>query len=146
MALPHLRNTVKFTDVNYADLAKMTQSRVTFVKDCAELLDFIDELPRYDIELFTHKKMKTNPEVAALALEATLKEFSKLKKWTHDEISASITKVAEENELKNGQILWSIRTALSGKPTTPCGATELCELFGKNETLRRMDIGLLKLR
>jgi len=145
MALPYLKEAVKITAVDYAALAKMTQSRVTLVKDCAELVDFIDELPRYAIDLYMHKKMKTNPEVAALALESAIKEFSALTKWNHDVLSATVTKIAEANDLKNGQILWSIRTALSGKATTPCGATEICEILGKGETLRRLGIGLQKI-
>jgi glutamyl-tRNA synthetase len=145
MALPYLLEAVTLSGVDYAALAKMTQSRVTLVKDCAELVDFIDELPRYVIDLYTHKKMKTNPEIAALALELILKKFSEITDWTHENISAAVTETAEANNLKTGQILWSVRTALSGKATTPCGATEICELLGKGETLRRLDIGLLKL-
>jgi glutamyl-tRNA synthetase len=145
MAMPFLRDAVKKPGINYAALAKITQSRVTLVKDCAELVDFIDELPPYEIDLYTHKKMKTNPEIAALALKLIVDEFSALEDWTHDAIAAAVTKTATENEMKNGQIMWPVRTALSGKPTTPCGATEICELLGKEETLRRLNIGISKL-
>ncbi|MCL2224655.1 MAG: glutamate--tRNA ligase [Defluviitaleaceae bacterium] len=144
MALPYLKQSVKKAGADYAVLAKITQSRVTVVKDCAELVDFIDELPDYDIELYTHKKMKTNPEIAAQALKLVIAEFAGLADWNHDALFATVTKIAEANELKNGQVLWPIRTALSGKPTTPCGATEICELLGKDETLKRLEIGLAK--
>jgi len=145
MAKPFLSAAVKLPGADYAALAKMTQSRVTFVKDCAELVDFIDDLPDYNIELYTHKKMKTDAEVAAVSLKLAIEKFSTLADWTHDALFSAVTEIAQANNMKNGQILWPVRTALSGKPTTPCGATEICELLGKAETLRRMEIGLNKL-
>ncbi|MCL2198667.1 MAG: glutamate--tRNA ligase [Defluviitaleaceae bacterium] len=145
LALPYLKEAVKKAGADYAALAKITQSRVTVVKDCAELVDFIDELPDYDIELYTHKKMKTNPEIAKQSLQLSLAALKSLSAWNHDALFAAVSGIAETNGLKNGQVLWPIRTALSGKPTTPCGATEICELLGKDEALRRMEIGLEKL-
>ena len=145
LALPHLQGTVKnYTD--YAKLAKITQSRVSFIKDCGELVDFIDELRDYDIELFTHKKMKTNPEVAAEGLKVAIAVLQNLDNWTHDGLAAAITQAAETGGLSKGQVMWPVRTALSGKPTTPCGATEICEILGKEETLRRLEVGLAKLQ
>jgi len=145
MALPYLKASVKKPGMDYAALAKITQSRVSFVKDCGELVDFIDELREYDIELFTHKKMKTNPEVAKAGLIAAIAALTPLTEWTHDNLAAAVTKAAEDNGLSKGQVLWPIRTALSGKATTPCGATEICELLGKEETLRRLAVGVAKL-
>jgi len=145
LALPYLKESVKKPSVDYAYLAKLTQSRVNFVKECGELVDFIDVLPDYDIELYTHKKMKTNSEVAKQAVTAAIEALKPIANWTHDVLSTTVTETAEANGLSKGQILWSIRTALSGKPTTPCGATEICEILGKDETLRRLEIGLKKL-
>ena len=146
MALPYLQESVKKPGTDYAALAKMTQSRVNFVKDCGELVDFIDELRDYDIQLFTHKKMKTNPEVAKEGLKAAIAALEPLTEWNHDTLAQAATKAAEDNGLSKGQVLWPIRTALSGKATTPCGATEICELLGKEETLRRLAVGLGKLQ
>jgi len=145
LALPYLKETVAKAGINYAALAKMTQSRVSFVKDCAEMVDFIDVLPEYDIKMYTHKKMKTNPEIAVKGLKVAISTLSALDDWTHDALFQALAAAAEQNELKNGQVLWPIRTALSGKASTPCGATEICELLGKDESLRRLDIGLSKL-
>jgi glutamyl-tRNA synthetase len=107
-------------------------------------VDFIDELPEYDIALYTHKKMKTDATVAKQGLELAIAGFTELSDWSHDALFACVAKLAEDNGLKNGQILWPIRTALSGKPTTPCGATEICELLGKDETIKRLNMGLEK--
>jgi len=123
----------------------MTQSRVNFVKECGELVDFIDELRDYDIELFTHKKMKTNPEVAVQGLKVAIAALEGVTDWKHDALFQAASKAAEDSGLAKGQVLWPIRTALSGKASTPCGATEICELLGKEETLRRLAVGLEKL-
>ena len=53
--------------------------------------------------------------------------------------------VAAEKEMKNGQILYPVRIALSGKETTPGGATELAVVLGKEETLRRIEMALSQL-
>ena len=145
MALPYLKASVKKPGIDYAAIAKMTQSRVNFVKDCGELVDFIDELRDYDIELFTHKKMKTNPEVAVQGLKVAITALEGVTDWKHDALFQAASKAAEDNGLAKGQVLWPIRTALSGKASTPCGATEICELLGKAETLRRLAVGLEKL-
>jgi len=144
MALPHLKNAVKTAGADYALLAKITQSRVSVVSECGELVDFIDCLPEYDIELYTHKKMKTDTTVAKQALQAAIGALDGLDEWTHDGLSAALAQAAEANGLTKGQVLWSVRTATSGKATTPCGATEICEILGKQETLRRLDVGVSK--
>jgi len=147
MALPYLQAAVTKPGTDYGRLAAITQSRVSFVKDCGQLVDFIDVLPDYDIELFTHKKMKTNPDVARETLKLAIKALEPLTDagWNHTVIGEAAAKAAEENGFAKGQILWPIRTALSGKPTTPCGATEVAELLGKEESLQRLKIGLEKL-
>ena len=52
---------------------------------------------------------------------------------------------AKENGYKNGQILWPIRTALSGKQMTPAGATEILEVLGKEESMKRLHTAVEKL-
>ncbi|MCD7708719.1 MAG: glutamate--tRNA ligase, partial [Clostridiales bacterium] len=51
----------------------------------------------------------------------------------------------EEKGVKNGYVMWPIRTAVSGKQMTPGGATELMEVLGKDESIARIKIGINKL-
>ena len=53
-----------------------------------------------------------------------------------------IIKYIQEKEYKNGYVMWPIRTAASGKQMTPAGATEILEVLGKEETIRRIKIGI----
>jgi glutamyl-tRNA synthetase len=145
LALPILREAVKTPGIDYRKLAEMTQSRVNFIKDCAELVDFVDALPDYETALYTHKKMKTTPEIAKRGLELAVSLFEPLADWRNDRLFETASAGAEAAGMARSQILWPVRTALSGKPASPCGATELCELLGKEETLLRLRIGVTKI-
>jgi len=135
MALPTLQSAIKTPGIDLKEIARLVQSRVLFVRDSIELVDFIDQLPDYDIALFTHKKMKTDPVVAMAALEAIIPVYKDIAvdDWNNDTLYAAAVACGQAKECKNSQILWPIRTALSGKPSSPCGASELCALLGKDK-------------
>jgi glutamyl-tRNA synthetase len=90
--------------------------------------------------------MKTTEEIALSSLEAALPMLEANEDWTNAGLYAAMVALVETLGIKNGQMLWPIRTALSGKPSSPCGASELAELLGKEETLRRIGIGIEKLK
>jgi glutamyl-tRNA synthetase len=48
--------------------------------------------------------------------------------------------------VKNGIVLWPVRTAVSGKSFTPGGAYEIADIIGKAETIKRIKIGIEKLK
>jgi glutamyl-tRNA synthetase len=147
MALPSMQLAVKTEYVNLREIAAMVQPRIQFLHDIVGLVDFIDALPDYDITLFNHKKMKTDTAVSLAALEAVLPVFDKEETWDDPQrLYALALECAALHGWKNSQILWPVRTALSGKETTPCGATELCVLLGKNEGIKRIQTGIRKLR
>ena len=47
-----------------------------------------------------------------------------------------------EKGYKNGYVLWPIRTAVSGRQMTPAGATEIMEILGKEESIKRIQKGI----
>lgn len=145
IALPYLEQNVKREGVDLKKLAAMLKARVEFAKDIVALVDFIDEIPVYEIDLYVHKKMKTTLEIAKSSLESILPILESIQEFSNDNIHSAVMEHIETLGIKNGQMLWPIRTALSGKPTSPCGATELAELLGKEETLRRIQLGIEKL-
>jgi glutamyl-tRNA synthetase len=145
LAAPHLQKAVRKPGVDYKELARMTQPRISFVHECGELVDFIDTLPDYPISLFDHKKMKTDAAVAIGALKAVLVKCESVAAWQHDDLQTAAAKAAETAELKIGQVLWCVRTALSGKASTPCGAMEIALLLGREESLNRLQHGIKKL-
>jgi glutamyl-tRNA synthetase len=126
----------------------MVQPRLTFISDIPEMLDFVDDLGDYEISLFEHKKMKTDAKVALAALEYLTPYVAGICKpnWYNEYIYNVMNEVAGLNGLKGGQVLWAARVALSGKAATPCGASEIAALLGKDETVARLNKGIEKLR
>lgn len=144
MAMPYIDEAVK-TDVDKVKLATWVKTRIETFTDIKDHLDFVDELPEYDIEMYTHKKMKTNSESSLEVLKDILPVLEACDDYSNDNLYSILMKYVEEKGYKNGYVLWPIRTAVSGKQMTPAGATELMELFGKDETLRRINVGIEKL-
>ncbi len=146
MALPYLKDSVHNPNVNLKALAALLQGRCQILSEIPGQIDFIDALPDYDNELYTHKKMKTNPENSLESLKAILPVLEGLSEWNQDAIHTALFDLIAKLEVKNGIILWPLRTALSGKQFTPGGGVELAYLLGKEETLARIKKGIEKLR
>ncbi len=140
MARPYIEKAVKNTDV--AKLAALVQPRCLRLTDIGEQLDFVDALPDYDTELYVHKKMKTDKTVSLAALKELLPVLEGVGEWTSENIHAAVFALIEKLGLKNGQVLWPLRTALSGKAFTPGGGIELADLLGKDESIRRVKTGI----
>jgi glutamyl-tRNA synthetase len=144
MALPSLKESVA-RPADLRKIAEMCRTRINFISDIPALVDFIDALPDYDASLYTHKKSKTDAAVSRSSLLAAREALAGAEPFDNDTVYRLLTELAAVMGRKNSQLLWPARTALSGKPTSPCGASELCELLGKDETLARIDIGISKL-
>lgn len=145
LALPYIKQSVKREDVDLNLLAAMIQSRTELFTDIPEMIDFIDALPEYDTAMYCHKKMKTNEETSLEALKAVLPVLEALDVWTEEAVHKTLFDLIAKLEVKNGWLLWPVRTAVSGKQFTPGGGVELCHLLGKEETLSRIRRGIEKL-
>ena len=108
-------------------------------------MDFFDACPEYDVEFFTNKKSKTNPEVCKAMLEAAIPMLENLPAWTDEAIHDALIALAEQLGVKNATLMWPVRIAAAGKLVTPGGAVEICRILGRDETLRRLRAGLEKL-
>ncbi|NLF35410.1 MAG: glutamate--tRNA ligase [Clostridiales bacterium] len=144
-AKPCLAQAIRNPAIDLALVAPLVQGRCDTLLDIAPQVDFFDALPAYSNELYVHKKMKTTTENSLEALRAVLPVLEALDQWTHDALHEALIGLAQRLELKNGRILWPVRTALSGKAVTPGGATELCRILGREETLRRIRAGITQL-
>lgn len=131
--------------LNLEFLSSVLQPRVETLADICQQTDFLEKLPDYDVTLFQNKKMKTDETVAKHSLELAGRVLSAETSWTNESLFAALKDLAEKEGLKNGQVLYPVRIALSGKETTPGGATELAVVLGKEETLNRIKQALAKL-
>lgn len=145
MAEPYIKQTVH-RDCDLTKIAKSVQTRIEVFPDIAEHIDFFETLPEYDIAMYTHKKMKTNPETSLSVLNEILPMLEMQEDYSNDALYGMISSFVKEKGYKNGYVLWPIRTAVSGKQMTPGGATEIMEILGKEESLRRIRTGIGKLQ
>ena len=127
-------------NVNRVELSKVLQPRVETLNDIKEVACFIEDLPEYSEELFVNKKMKTDIEISKKSLELVYPYLEKLEEWTNESLFECMKNVAVDNGLKNGQVLYPVRIALTGLETTPGGASEIAAILGKEETLRRLKL------
>ena len=140
-ALPYIRQAIK-KDLDLKKIAAMVKTRIEIFPDIPPLIDFFEELPEYDIAMYTHKKMKTNTETSLQVLEEILPTLEALDDYTNDSIYVAISAFTADKGYKNGYVLWPIRTAVSGKQMTPAGATEIMEIIGKDESIARIKKGI----
>ena len=145
VAEPYIRQAVKNPAIDAAGIAALLQARCEKLTDIPEKVDFFDALPDYDVEFFTNKKSKTNAEVSKAMLEAAIPALEAISDWTVDAIHDTLIDLAAKLEVKNATLMWPVRIAAAGKLVTPGGAVEICHLLGKDETLRRLRLGLDKL-
>ncbi len=146
IAEPYIRQTVKDPAYDAAAIAALLQQRTEVLTDIPEKLDFFDSLPDYDRELFVHKKSKSSLESAKQALELMIPRFRALESWEDESIMDAMLKLAQELGVKNSVVMWPVRIAAAGKAVTPGGAVEICRILGREETLRRLGLGLEKLK
>ena len=144
LALPYIEKAVT-RDIDKKKLAEICKTRIEVFPDIVELLDFLEELPEYDIEMYTHKKMKTNAETSLEVLKELLPVLEAQDDYSNDALYQLLIEQVEKMGVKNGYVLWPVRTAVSGKQMTPAGATEIMELLGKEESIIRIKKGIEKL-
>ena len=144
MAEPYIKEAVHHA-YDLRKIAKLVQTRIEVFPDIAGHIDFLEELPEYDADMYTHKNMKTNPETSLAVLQEILPVLEAQENYGNDALYETITAFVKEKGYKNGYVLWPIRTAVSGKQMTPGGATEIMEILGRNESLSRIRKGIEKL-
>ena len=145
-AEPYIREAVKNPVIDVSAVAALLQARCEKLTEIPEKVDFFDQLPDYGVECFTNKKSKTNPEVSQAMLEAAIPALEGLDGWTTEGIHDALIALAEKLAVKNATLMWPVRIAAAGKAVTPGGAVEICHVLGREETLRRLRLGLDKLR
>ena len=123
-------------------ILELMKTRIEIFPDIPEKIDFFDTLPEYDPAMYTHKKMKTNSENSLETLKETLPVLEAQEDYSLDALHDVIMGYIEKKGVKNGVVLWPLRTAVSGKQSTPGGAFEIMEILGKEESLRRIRIGI----
>ncbi len=145
MAEPYLKNALT-KELDLRKIASMVKTRIEIFPDIKEMVDFFEELPEYDVTMYTHKKMKTGTESSLEVLQEILPILEEQNDYSNDALYQTLVAYVEKKGCKNGYVMWPVRTAVSGKQMTPAGATEIMEILGKEESLARIRKGIEKLQ
>ena len=144
LVTPYIREVIT-KDLDLDKICPLVQTRMEILPDVKELVDFFEELPDYDVQMYCHKKMKTNLQNSLEILKEEYEILKDFDDWTLDALHDRLMAYISEKGIKNGTGLWPVRTAVSGKQSTPGGAFEIMEIIGKEESLKRMETGIRKL-
>jgi glutamyl-tRNA synthetase len=139
---PWFDMALKGKGIDYRYLAGLMQGRTEVFNRVPDMVRFLGELPDYQLDLYSHKKMKTDPALSLRALKLALSQVATLTDFSEESVKECLMGLATVHGLKTGQVMWPVRVALSGLPSTPGGATEIAYLLGKEETLQRLAIGI----
>ena len=143
-ALPFIRETIH-REVDDKKIAQMVKTRIEVFQDIPAMIDFFEKVPDYDLSMYTHKKMKTNAETSLGVLKDVIPLLEAQEDFGNDALFEMLSAYAKDKGYKTGYVMWPIRTAASGKQTTPAGATEILEVIGKEESLGRIRRAIEKL-
>lgn len=141
LAEPYLKKALT-RNMDLEKIAALVKTRIEVFLDICELVDFLEELPSYDTAMYEHKKMKTTRESSLEVLKELLPELEAQEDYSNDALYQMIISYVERKGCKNGYAMWPVRTAVSGKQMTPAGATEIMELLGREEALKRIRKGI----
>ncbi len=144
-AMPYYKEVFGDKTMPFEKFPGILQKRTEKFTDIPEKIRFFAELPEYDKELFINKKSKSNLDNAPENLREAYERLKALPEWTADAVHDCLINMAQEKELKNGTVMWPVRIAAAGQTVTAGGAIEILDILGREEALRRLEIGLEKL-
>lgn len=142
VSLPYILKSKAGGKFNDYEISRLMQTRVDVLSDIPEKIDFLVDFDEYDVNMYVHQKMKVDFNVAKRALKVAFDALVDLDEWTEDAIKEAMKSSAEANGMKGGQVMFSVRVALTGQPSTPGGAVEMAVVLGKEESLRRLQFSM----
>ena len=142
VSLPYILKSKAGGKFNDYEISRLMQTRVYVLSDIPEKIDFLVDFDEYDVNMYVHQKMKVDFNVAKRALKVAFDALAGLDDWTEDAIKEAMKSSAEANGMKGGQVMFSVRVALTGQPSTPGGAVEMAVVLGKEESLRRLQFSM----
>ena len=145
LATPWLNKTLDPEKFDYHRLGELLQSRTEVFNQLPGMVEFLAKMPEFENDLYVNKKQKTTLDVARQALAFVKPVLESIENWTEAEIHDRVMEAIPASGMKNGQVLWPLRIAISGQLSTHGGAFEIAYLLGKEETLKRLSASMEKL-
>ena len=145
LVTPYIDQVVK-GNFNRRQIAAILQQRAQTLAEIPEMLTFFDNFPSYSNDLYVNKKMKTDPEIALKSLQAAYEVLKNQDDWSEEALHITLLALPAKLGMKNGQVLFPLRLAITGMQFTPGGAIEISSILGKDETLRRLELSIKQLQ
>ncbi len=118
------------------------QARIKTLSEAPDQLKpFLAKTLDFDLTLLENEKMKVTRDIAKTTLQACHGDLSAATADVFDseeKLKELLTKTIARLGLKNGQVLWPLRVALTGQSFSP-GAFEMIFILGKSRTLSRIE-------
>lgn len=131
--------------INTRKLAVLLHTRIATFGEIPERATFVTSRLEMTSDLYTNKKNKTTPEVCKEILTECLPLLEAAGSWDNDSLFELLKQYAADSGRKAGAVMWAVRIAVARLGVTPGGATELMEVFGKEESLDRIRLALNEL-
>lgn len=141
-AKPYYETSVIKDKYDYDKFSHLLQSRIEIFGDIPNMVEFIEDFKAYDLSLFEHNKLKNDVSVAKIAIAEAINVFENISEFEENALYQKLIEKCEEINIKKGQMLFSLRAALTGHQTTPGGAIEMAGILGRKESIRRLRFSL----
>ena len=126
-------------------ITQIMQPRLQMLTEIPDKLAFLSKMPEFSQEMYFHKRMKTDAQTALPTLKEALSLLEQHEDYSLESLKEALMGLVEKLQIKNGQLLWPLRVAITGTPVTPGGAVEAACLLGKEETLKRLRASIEKI-
>ena len=144
-ATPWLEKVLDPARFDFKRLGELLQNRTEVFSQLPDMVRFLAEIPEFSNDLYVNKKQKSTLESAKTALTALIPVLEGVGEWTEANLHDTVMGAIPGLGMKNGQVLWPMRIAISGQMSTPGGAFEIAYLLGRDETMKRLDAALARL-
>lgn len=126
-------------------ILSLIKPRIEKLADIEEVTQIFIHSRGFDAALFENKKNKTSAEQAKQILPVVQECLQSQENFFNDALFTSLSKLAEQLNIKVGALMWIVRIALTFTQATPGGATEILEVLGKDESLKRIEAAIKNL-
>ena len=141
-AYSFLKESKAFGKYDEDKLLAISKGRVQIYSEIPEKINFLEEFGKFDLNLFENQKQKASKELAIKILPQIKEVLSQVCEWNNSALFTALVELSAKLEIKKQALLWITRIAITGFESTAGGATEIADILGKEETLRRIDCSI----
>jgi len=123
-------------------LLSLAKGRVQIFSEIPDRINFLEEFDEFDLALFENQKQKSSADLAKSVIPQIISTLSSVTEWNNSNLFTVLVDLSAKLEIKKQALLWITRIAITGKESTAGGATEVADVLGKEETIKRLNYSL----